>query len=404
MPKSEKCLTEEKLDNGKTIGGSRGEVNSSIPSVYRVKNRYYFKITVNGERKNVATGKTTKEEAEKFRDDFLKKEEGKDPRKLATLIKLFTSPETNPRYQEAMITGENYTKRYAGSNFAPRAKHLMGIIPSDILNMKISDVSRRDCERVKNAIFKKYGTRSISNDTFSAFKNILNYAYEKGYIKELITFRMKGIKINLTERIIAPFEKLCETAKNPMYFRSDLEMDKFYVLLTTGLRRAELSALQGKQLKRAKIGDRVIYVLDISQSWKDENQTELGLPKWNVQRIIPLANSTGERLWKYKKGDDEFLMKTSNSVWTDSFAYTKAISGIKEDLSPHKLRHALNTKLVESGLNTVLIQEYFGWHHQDRNRVQMGYTHIYIKALLEVADKIEECVKNNVQNDMVWLD
>jgi len=403
MAEKEKCLT-----GGKVRQQLDGECKSRMsaefnPSVYKVKNRYYFKVTINGERKNIATGKSTKEEAEKFRDEFFRREEGKDPRKLCTLIKLFTSVETNPRLKEAKITGENYTERYARVNVAPKARHLMEVIPADILDMKVKDITRKECDRVKNAIFKKYGSRYVSSGTFSIFKNILNYAYGQGWMKDMITFRMKGIKVEAEEKIFIPFEKLCEIAEKPLYFRSELEKDKFYILLTTGLRRAELSALQGKQLKRARIGERIIYVLDISQSWKDENCSELGKPKWGIQRMIPLAESTGERLWKYKKRDDDFLMKTSNSVWTDSFAYTKAMSGIKEDLSPHKLRHALNTKLVEAGVNPVLVQEYLGWHHQDRNKVQEGYTHIYIKALLDVADKIEECVKGNCVSEMVWL-
>ncbi len=407
MPKISNCPTEEKLDTSRTTGGislcGQGSNPYHTPCVYRVKNLFYFKISVNGERKTIATGKATKEEAEKFRDEFLKKDDGKDPKKLVTLLKLFLSPETNPKYLEAQITGEHYTERYARME-GSRVKHILDLAPSDILNMRIKDISRKDCERVKNAIFQEYGTRPIANDTFSTFKGVLNYAYSQGYTKEMITFRMKGIKVNPSDKVIAPFEKLSEIAKELSYFRSEIDMDKFYILLTTGLRRAELSALQGKQLKRAKLGDRVIYVLDISQSWKDENCTILDTPKWGIQRIIPLADSTGERLWKYKKGDEDFLLKTSNSMWTDSFAYTKALSGITEDLTPHKLRHALNTKLIEAGINPLLIQEYFGWHHQDRNRVQMGYTHIYIKALLEVADKIEECIQSEVTPDMVWLD
>lgn len=39
-----------------------------IPSVFKIKNHYYFKFTINGERRNIATGKTEKEEAEKIEE------------------------------------------------------------------------------------------------------------------------------------------------------------------------------------------------------------------------------------------------------------------------------------------------------------------------------------------------
>lgn len=408
MEKSEKCPTGEKLAKSSRLSaigvGTESSISVKKPAVFKIKNRYYFKFSINGERKNVPTGKTTLEDAEKYRDEFLESDDAKEPRKLCTLLKLFSSSDTNPKYAEAQISGEPYTKRYAEME-ASRVKHLLDLVPSDILNTKIKDITKKQCERVKAVLFKEYGNRSIGNDTFSTFKGILNYAYAKGYMPNMIAFRMKGIKVSSQKSKIKPFEDLIQISREASFFRNETEMDKFFILLTTGLRRAELSAIQGKQLKRAKLGDRTIYILDISQSFKDENQTEIGLPKWNIQRIIPLAESTGQRLWKYKKGDEDFLLKTGNSVWTDSFAYTKAIAGVTEDFSPHKLRHALNTKLIEIGVNPTLVQEYFGWHHQDRNRVQEGYTHIYIKALMEVADKIEELINGDYENEgLVWLD
>ena len=96
-------------------------------------------------------------------------------------------------------------------------------------------------------------------------------------------------------------------------------------------------------------------------------------------------------------------MKTSNSVWTDSFAYTQGIS--KLEITPHGLRHALNTRLIEEGVNAILVQEYFGWHHQDRNKIQEGYTHLYVTALLEVSHAIERIIRvPEERGGLMWLD
>ena len=374
---------------------------SFLPSLYRAGSNYFFKTTVNGERISVATHCSNLEDAERFRENYFRKEEN-GPRKVVALFKLFSSPEINPKLEEAKITDAHYTERYARME-ASRVQHLLDLTPSNILDMPLRMLTRKEVEEVRSAIFRKYGNRPVSADTFKTFKSMLNWAYQKGYMREMVAFRTGGIRVEKKEKQVPTFSSLLQIAKNPLYFRMEVDMDRFFILLGTGLRRAELSAIQGKQLKRAMFNGEMLYILDISQSWKDENQTELGKPKWGVQRVIPLAREVGERLWKYKKGDEDFLLKTVNSTWTKSFAHTSAFSGV--EITPHGLRHALNTRLVEEGVNAVLIQEYFGWHHQDRNKIQEGYTHLYITALLEVSKKIEALLeKPEESGGLLWLD
>ena len=374
---------------------------SFLPSLYRAGSNYFFKTTVNGERISVATHCSNLEDAERFRENYFKKEEN-GPRKIVALFKLFSSPETNPKLEEAKITDAHYTERYARME-ASRVQHLLDLTPSNILDMPLRMLTRKEVEEVRSAIFQKYGNRPVSADTFKTFKSMLNWAYQKGYMREMVAFRTGGIRVEKKEKQVPTFSSLLQIAKNPLYFRMEVDMDRFFILLGTGLRRAELSAIQGKQLKRAMFNGEMLYILDISQSWKDENQTELGKPKWGVQRVIPLAREVGERLWKYKKRDEDFLLKTVNSTWTKSFAHTSAFSGV--EITPHGLRHALNTRLVEEGVNAVLIQEYFGWHHQDRNKIQEGYTHLYITALLEVSKKIETLLERPEESGgLLWLD
>lgn len=398
MEEKEKCLAEETARQKVSSGGKK---KTQFPSLFRSGNNYFFKVTVNGERVSVATHADNIEDARRFQENYFSRDKTEGPKKVVALFRLFSSAESNPKYLEASITGKNYTFRYARME-AVRAKHLLEIVPSSILDMPLKMLTRKEVEEIRSVIFRKYGTRPMSADVFKTFKACLNWAYQKGYMKEMVAFRTEGIKVDRKEKDIPPFSFLLETAKNPLCFRSEVDMDRFFILMGTGLRRAELSAVQGKQLRRAMFGEELIYVLDVSQSWKNENCSELGTPKWGIQRVIPLAKEVGERLWKYKKGDEDFLMKTSTSVWTDSFSYTKAMA--KTDITPHKLRHALNTRLIESGVNPLLVQEYFGWHHQDRNRIQEGYTHIYVKALLEVSHAIEKALSEKEESGLRWLD
>lgn len=401
MPQSKKCPKTEKVSN---------ILDSSYPSLYLSGSKWYFKIWKGKSRISVSTGESDRKRAEEWQKRYFAQEEAEaSPRRLAPLLKLFSSVETNPKYQDAEISGGHYTKRYAEFE-AVRVEHLLTLLPSAMLDKKLNELSRSDVDIVKRILSREYGTRPIANDTFKTFKGILNWAYSKGFMKEMIAFRVGGLRIEKQKDTdYLPFSECLRIAREGG-FRTERERDVFTVLLLTGMRRAELAAVQGKQLKKARIGQREFWVLDISQAWKDENYSELGLPKWDIQRVIPLCGEAGEILSRYKKGNEDFLLPVSNAIWTKMFNYIRAHSPLLSStalncLTPHKLRHALNTMLIEEDVNPTLVQEYLAWYHQDRNKVQSGYTHIYIKSLLTVVDKIEEVSQERSEENesLVWL-
>ena len=399
--KSKKCPKAEKVSS---------ILDSSLPSLYQSGSKWYFKTYKGDKRISVSTGEEDRKRAEEWEKRyFLQEEKETSPRRLAPLLRLFSSADTNPKYLDAEITGGHYTKRYAEFE-AVRTNHLLDLLPASMLDKKLNDLNRSDVDIAKKILFREYGTRPVANDTFKTFKSILNWAYSKGYMREMIAFRVGGLRIEKQKDTdYLPFSSCLRIAREGG-FRTEKERDVFTVLLLTGMRRAELAAVQGKQLRKARIGQREFWVIDISQSWKDERYTELGLPKWDIQRVIPLCEEAGNILAKYKKDDEDFVLPISNSVWTDMFTYVRGHSPLLPStalncLTPHKLRHALNTMLVEEDVNPTLIQEYLAWYHQDRNKVQSGYTHIYIKALLTVVDKIEEKTQKNTEEEgeLVWL-
>ncbi len=407
--KTTSCLKGEKMSN---------ILDRKLPSLFQIGAKWYFKERKeSGERVTVSTGESEKKKAEEwekryFREKEEKEEESGKPKNLAALLRLFSSADRNPKLKEAELTGGHYTKRYAEFE-AIRAGHLLDILPSAMLLEKLNGLTRADVETARKRIAKEYGTRPVSGDTFKTFKAVLNWAYQKGYMREAIAFRVGGIRTEKQKEVdYLPFEDCLKIARAECAFRTEKEREVFICLLLTGMRRAELAAVQGKQLRKARIGEREFYVLDISQSWKDTQYKEMGLPKWGVQRVIPLCKEVGEILAKRKKGDEDFILPVSNSVWTDMFEYIRVHAPLPyslalSSLTPHKLRHALNTMLIEEDVNPLLTQEYLAWYHQDRNKVQSGYTHIYVKSLLAVVDKIEEKSKEESVEDgevFVWLD
>jgi integrase len=63
-------------------------------------------------------------------------------------------------------------------------------------------------------------------------------------------------------------------------------------------------------------------------------------------------------------------------------------------LSPHSLRHTLNTLLLEHGANPLLVAQYLGWSQSAAQipaltPVQGGYTHLSHDALRDILPTIE---------------
>lgn len=394
---------------------------SAKPSLFVSHGKYYFKVNSANKRVTIATGCENLYDAEVFRDAWMSRNEAKDitskPTTLAQLIALWTDLETNPKLKDSTVNGDTYTKRYAEME-RTRARHLQNIITPELLMKNLGRLERKDCDAVMASVHKVFGNRPVAHDTFKTFKAMLNYAYSKGWMREMIAFRISNIKApRQKELMVMPRTDLLKIYAHPEFFRNETDRDIFFVLMTTGMRRAELAAIQGKQLKKAKSGDRIITVLDISQSFKDGAYKTLDTPKWTVQRIIPLAPATAEIMLKYKKGDDDFIFHMGNSQWTDMFNKIRAMvppdmlenPETLEDLSPHKLRHSLNSELLIEDANETLVQEYLAWHHQDRNKVQAGYTHTYIKSLLRISDLIEELYASedepiDIEDDFIIID
>lgn len=161
----------------------------------------------------------------------------------------------------------------------------------------------------------------------------------------------------------------------------------FSLLATTGMRRSEALALTRDQLYEG--------VLTIDRAFKDIDG-ELGLPKWDLMRVIPLSNVTLEILDSIEGKDKRYFPKGQS--WVNDVIYTARIVGLtlyplNKDLSKltaHSLRHSCHSNLLANGASVVLAAEYLSWGHQELADIQQRYTHIYCKKLQPIADLIDD--------------
>ena len=128
----------------------------------------------------------------------------------------------------------------------------------------------------------------------------------------------------------------------------------------------------------------------------ESNIVKIRFGKGSKQRVVPLGKAL-------KKAIDNYLTRTRNSLVNSKKANNALILNAKggrltrqsiwavvnrvsvqnkvEDLTPHSLRHAFATHLLEGGADVRVVQELLG--HSSVNTTQI-YTHITVERLREV--------------------
>jgi integrase/recombinase XerD len=138
----------------------------------------------------------------------------------------------------------------------------------------------------------------------------------------------------------------------------------------------------------------------------DSNIVKIRFGKGSKQRIVPLGKSlktainnyltrTRNALVNAKKPNNALILNskggrlTRQSIW--EVVNRVSIQNKVEDLTPHSLRHAFATHLLEGGADVRVVQELLG--HSSVNTTQI-YTHITVERLREVFSETHPRARN----------
>lgn len=357
----------------------------------------------------------------------------KRPECLSELILIFTDPKMNPEFVDAKITGKMYGERHS-EEVARNMKDLISLLKSTTnLNAKsLKKLSRMDCKVVMTTIHKKYGNTSKANKMFSMFKRCLTYAAEQGWIDMSPAQGMSDIKAESQLEVIPMTPNdIAEIISRPELFRYSKpacnrrtevlregrvveDYTMFCLLSYTGMRRAEAAAMVSGQICNGIYRGRAFHYIDINRAYKDDEWKTVGKPKWDLCRSVPICDELYSILKPFIKSnpDAELFPGYTQSRFKQMFERLKSnaeIDGVEfEDeeafamLSPHKLRHALNTNLladqgIEDGKVTEnMVAEYLSWEHQDQIKMQRRYTHMVASRLLPVSDLISKIYSGKI--------
>jgi integrase/recombinase XerC len=234
------------------------------------------------------------------------------------------------------------------------------------------------------ALFGQYRRSTIARK-LSAIRSFFVFLERQGYIQENPAAEVGTPKL---ERAIAEhltvddvFRLLEAPEKQPPMGIRDLAI--LEVLYSSGIR---VSELEGLNVGDVDFGERLVKVTG----------------KGNKERIVPIGRQALRALRGYLEATEEIRRRTpmgptkpplfvntrggrltARSIARIMKRYARA-SRLGPETSPHSLRHAFATHLLDGGADLRAVQELLG--HESLTTTQR-YTHVSLDRLMEVYDK-----------------
>lgn len=314
---------------------------------------------------------------------------------LEGMIHLYKSPNTNPRNLQSKVEGSSYSYGWA-KQVQHQAERLDEILKEDapiLLNKKIDEITRIDIKAIRTIIVNHLGLSRNAQVAMRVLKAMFSQAEEDGLVASSVARHVHDIHYDVKTRYAIDQITLSSLISR-LKPHLDLESWAFLVVATTtGMRIGEILALSKEQI----FGE----TLTINRNLKllDNGEYGYGSPKWGIERVIPLSKTTLRVLSLLQTGEDGryFVCRTPQKGATLCKRIIKACDEFCPDLapqidkmSPHILRHSLNTNLLVCGVSPMLVEEYLGWKHQALPVMQQNYTHVFVQALQPVCDMIDQ--------------
>jgi site-specific recombinase XerD len=243
--------------------------------------------------------------------------------------------------------------------------------------------------RYINPLNKKSLKKSTQNYYLIALRSLLEYFAEKN-IRSLSPTKIKLAKDSREKEVkflrLEQIEKLllAPDTNEKIGLRDRAILETFF---STGLRVAELAALDRDQIKISKLnadleiavkgkGDKIrsIYFSERTLTW--------------LKKYLDLRSDMDEALFiNYKPGIEK--TNTSRRLTTKSIEDIVKkyviIAGLPVMATPHTIRHSFATDLLAQGVDLRLVQEFLG--HRNIATTQI-YTHVTNKQLRDIHQKI----------------
>jgi len=280
-----------------------------------------------------------------------------------------------PLYLNHLATERNLSANTIESYRRDLEKYLVGIGALK----SIDDVTEESIQKYLNKLRSDLAQSSVSR-LIASIRGFHKFLFQenisKGNPAQYLSVGSKALRLPKTlsvEQINAVIDSI--DTSSPYSTRDKLIFEFLY---GTGARISEL------------------VNTDLDDIDVDSNVVKIRFGKGSKQRIVPLGKSLKVAIENYltrcrnalvnsKKPSAALILNakgsrlTRQSIW--EVVNKVAIDNKLEDLSPHSLRHAFATHLLEGGADVRVVQELLG--HSSVNTTQI-YTHITVERLREV--------------------
>ncbi len=248
--------------------------------------------------------------------------------------------------------------------------------------LTIDNISRAD---LLDFIAHKANSGSSSRTSarmLSSYRRFYSYLFQQELISSNPTEKISMPKLGRTLPKLLSEEQVIRlikapNTKKPLGFRDRTMLE---ILYATGLRVSELVSL-----KQGNLNLNQGYVRVMGKGSKERLVPMGSIAKRWLKRYLngPIIEILGER-----QSDYLFPTRTSESISRQAFwqivkKYSNKVS-IDSDLSPHSLRHAFATHLINHGADLRVVQMLLG--HSDLSTTQI-YTHIAQHRLKDLHQK-----------------
>lgn len=327
---------------------------------------------------------------------------------LKEMLLLYQDKEANPRRRQALIEGRNYgyARAVHVAMAARKIEEMLDEHAPTLMEKRVCDISRLEIKTIRGIFVSVMGQRRIAQETFRIFKTFFSQAEDDGVVSQSFARAVKDIKYPVKKRCAIEFGTIAFLVRNIRPYVKERDWAIFTILATTGMRLGEVLALSEEQF----FGD----TLTINRNLKliDEKGYGIGTPKCNVVRTIPVSRTTMDVIGTLRSDSDERrFFPCFTPEWGEG-ACKRIKEACKEhfperffeveNLTPHVLRHSLNTALLIEGVSPVLVQEYLGWKHQDLPVIQQNYTHFFVQALKPVCNAIDSMMDRKEEDGSVY--
>ena len=271
------------------------------------------------------------------------------------MLKHYQDPETNPKRNQASVTATSYSDWYAlhTARHALDLEELMDKKMRKLLDKPMCEVIRLELKDAAIVIAKAHGTCNKSVKMYKLLKSIFGQAADDGIIGVRPAQGLPDVKYTAKSKLSLPAADIRFVLQHPEIFPNNQARRLFTIMATTGLRRGEVLALSPEQLKDD--------VLIIDRAYKDDSLKVIGTPKWGKVRVISLCDMALKAIkeaFAEGEGEGEAPVRVNSrtlSIWFNTIRTHALQLDLErpeawEELTPHVLRHSLNTNLRLSGI------------------------------------------------------